>query len=498
MNLELLKSEEEQKRQFKSLTTCEDVASLLEVPYKKLTYYLYGLKEDKRYFHFQIPKKSGQLRDIYAPVNGLKIIQQKLNRILQFIYDPKPSAMGFILKRNIVLNAKIHSNKRFVLNLDLKDFFPSIHWWRIQGLFMSWPYNFNQDVAKVLAQICCYDKELPQGAPTSPIISNMICSKLDAALQRFSGELRCQYTRYGDDISFSTSLYKFPLQLAKVENSDGSRRITLGEELINIIEVQNTFKINYDKVRLQESRHRQSVTGLITNKFPNVKRKYIRQIRAMLHAWEIYGLRASEDEFHKKFSKCRLPCKNPPSFCDVLKGKIEFLGMVRGKDNPMYYFFMYKYNKLKEISEGVKREPMKTKFDAFISYASEDKKTFALNLANSLVRKGFNIWFDETEIKVGDSIRRKIDEGLTRSVFGIVVFSKAFFLKNWTQRELDGLVALEMHDGRRRILPIWYKIEKEDIIKFSPPLADISALAFPKLNLEQIVEQLSVKLKENK
>jgi len=498
MDLQLSKTEDELRAQFPTLTMGEDIATLLEIPYQKLTYYLHGLSEDKKYFDFQISKKSGEMRCISAPTTGLKIIQQKLNRVLQTVYQPKPSVTGFVLKRNIVINARAHSNRRFVLNLDLKDFFPSIHFGRVKGLFMAWPYNFNQEVARILAQICCHNGGLPQGAPTSPIVSNIICSKLDATLQRFAGELRCQYTRYGDDISFSTSLYKFPSQLAKAEICDGNRKIKLGEELVNIIEIQNNFRINYDKVRLQESSHRQSVTGLITNRFPNVKRKYVRQIRAMLHAWEVYGLTDAEAEFHKKFNKCRLPCKNPPSFKDVLKGKIEFLGMVRGKDNPMYYFFMYKYNKLNEISEGVKKEPMKTKYDAFISYASEDKKTFVLNLAKSLIRKGFNIWFDETEIKVGDSIRRKIDEGLMKSRFGIVIFSRAFFSKNWPQRELDGLVSLEMQDGLRRILPIWYKIEKEDIIKFSPPLADISALAFPKLNLEEIVEQLSVKLKENK
>lgn len=497
MDIKLKKTEEEMRAQFSSLRRGEDLASLLEISHQKLTYYLNGLEEEKKYFNFQIPKKSGLTRNIYAPNVGLKVIQQKLSSVLYSAYRPAFSVNGFVRKRNIVTNAKVHSNKKFVLNLDLQDFFPTIHFGRVMGMFMVWPYKLNRTVAIMLSQICCYKGELPQGAPTSPVISNMICAKLDTDLQRFAGKNRCQYTRYGDDLTFSTSLNRFPSRLAEWNISNGDKKIVLGNDLVEIIEKNNKFKINYSKVRLQKENHRQAVTGLITNRFPNVKRKYIRQIRAMLHAWEIYGLKLAEVEFHKKFNKCRLSVKKQPCFKAVLKGKIEFLGMVRGKDNPMYCSFMHKYNKLVTQSEGkVGVNIMKDKYDAFISYASEDKKTFVTKLARALIRKGFNVWFDDTEIKVGDSICNKIDQGLLKSKFAIVVFSKAFFEKNWPKRELEGLVSLEIADGKKRILPIWYKINKEDILKFSPPLTNICALVFPELTLEEIIKQLSVKLKQ--
>ncbi|MCK9614113.1 MAG: reverse transcriptase domain-containing protein [Candidatus Omnitrophica bacterium] len=497
IDLSLNRTEEELRESFFLLKTCDDLALLLEIPASKLTYYLYGLPEDKKYYNFTIPKKSGEQRVICAPINGLKIIQQKISQVLFCIYRPKSSVNGFVSSRNIVTNAKVHCNKKFVLNIDLENFFPSIHFGRIQGMFMAWPYNCNHEVAKTLAQICCCNKKLPQGAPTSPIISNMICSKMDSELQGLANNFRCRYTRYSDDLTFSTSSAKFPIELAKYTLLSGNKTLVVGGHLKEIIEKNNGFRINYRKIRLQEFNHRQSVTGIITNKFPNVKRKYVRQIRAMLHAWEKFGLKDAEREFRQKFAKCRCPAKQLPSFLEVLKGKIGFLGMVRGKDDPIYYFFNYKYkNLLRPTYLDKKGEIMQNRYDAFISYASEDKKNFVINLAKELIREGFDIWFDETAIKVGDSIRRKIDEGLTRSRFAIVIFSEAFFKKNWPQHELSGLVSLEMNDGRKRILPIWYKIDKEYIISISPPLADIHALTFPQQTIGQMVDELSKKLKD--
>jgi hypothetical protein len=116
-------------------------------------------------------------------------------------------------------------------------------------------------------------------------------------------------------------------------------------------------------------------------------------------------------------------------------------------------------------------EPDDIGYDAFISHASEDKVEFVRPLANTLGKMGFRVWYDEFELRTGDSLRQSIDQGLVNSRFGIVVLSPAFFAKNWTKYEMNGLVAREI-EGRNVILPIWHNITKEDILQISPSLAD--------------------------
>lgn len=124
-------------------------------------------------------------------------------------------------------------------------------------------------------------------------------------------------------------------------------------------------------------------------------------------------------------------------------------------------------------------------FDIFISHASEDKDELARPLAETLVSLGLAVWYDETQISVGDSLVRSIDGGLTRSRYGIVILSKSFITKPWPEYELRGLVARSM--GRsKNVLPIWYNITRDDILQFSPALADQAALQFPAHSIQQI------------
>lgn len=130
-------------------------------------------------------------------------------------------------------------------------------------------------------------------------------------------------------------------------------------------------------------------------------------------------------------------------------------------------------------------------YDAFISHASEDKENFVRPLAEALVAAGFNIWYDEMTLTVGDQLRRSIDRGLSASRYGIVVLSAAFFSKNWPQYELDGLVTREMTGGGKVILPIWHKVSKDEVIAYSPSLADKVAINSSFFSRGEIVEQLS-------
>jgi len=334
-SLLLYDSCEELSKKFEQLQSPRDIAKLLHVTYTDLIYYIYRKSEDSRYVTFKVPKKSGGFRTIHSSHKSLAIIQRKLSQVLYSIYHPRPSVHGFASKRSIVTNARAHIKKKFILNLDIRDFFDSINFGRVRGMFMAKPYKFNEKVATVLAQICCFKDKLPQGAPTSPIISNLICAKMDSELQRFAEKYSLFYTRYADDITFSINRDQLPHEVVACYKK-GLPNVILGEELRSIIE-KNGFEINDKKVRLAHRTQRQTVTGLIVNKSANVNRKYIRNLYATLHAWDKYGLEKAEETYLSKYAKkIVLPEKNKPDFIDSLRGKIEFIGSVRGKDDNMY------------------------------------------------------------------------------------------------------------------------------------------------------------------
>ncbi len=128
-------------------------------------------------------------------------------------------------------------------------------------------------------------------------------------------------------------------------------------------------------------------------------------------------------------------------------------------------------------------------YDVFISHASEDKDDIVRDLAEALRNNGFEVWYDEFELKIGDSLRKKIDYGLSNANYGIVIISPSFVKKNWTEYELNGMVAREMN-GHKVILPIWHKITKDEVLRFSPSLADKLALNTSIHTIDDIVENL--------
>jgi len=129
-------------------------------------------------------------------------------------------------------------------------------------------------------------------------------------------------------------------------------------------------------------------------------------------------------------------------------------------------------------------------YDVFISHATEDKEEIVRPLANALVAEGLRVWYDEFELRIGDSLRRKIDAGLAKSRFGVVVLSHAFFAKNWPQYELDGLVTREM-TGEQIILPLWHRMTKSEVIAKSPSLADKVARNTSDLTVEEIAAEIA-------
>jgi RNA-directed DNA polymerase len=315
--------------------------------YEELSRLIYP-DTNKLYRNFHIPKKNGNSRRIDAPKNNLKEIQKVILRELDKIYKPKNSAHGFIKERSIVTNASQHINKKFILNIDLKDFFNTISFARIRKLFIkTHSLTLESSTATVLAQLCCHNGMLPQGAPTSPIISNMICYKLDSELKALATKHRCTYTRYVDDITFSftQSRGRLPKDIVSLKKDN---QLFIGAVLRQIIK-NNGFGIQEDKSRITSREQRQEVTGLTVNDRVNVTREYIRQTASMLYAWKKFGLEKSEEKylstFHKKtiFEKHqrKIDEKKGEFFKRIVKGRINYIKMVRGDEDIIYRKLAY-------------------------------------------------------------------------------------------------------------------------------------------------------------
>jgi RNA-directed DNA polymerase len=325
---------------FRGLLTIDDLATLLELRVDQLRHYTYG--RGYRYRSFAIRKRSGRgSRDIREPSPGLKIVQLRLAQVLDTVASPRRPAHGFVATRSIATNALQHVGADWVLNVDLADFFPSINFGRVLGLFTR-VYRLPPNVSTVLARLCVFDNQLPQGAPTSPVISNMVAWRLDRDLERLASRYRCQYTRYADDMTFSRN-GQFPDALGFWDPAAAPRRVSrIGDMLESAIR-RNGFQVHPDKVRLSFRDERQLVTGLVVNRRVNVRRTFGRRIRAMLHAWGTYGEAAAEAEFFGRYdTKDRSP-HAVLSFRRVVKGHIDFLGMIRGLDDPLYRTLLLKY-----------------------------------------------------------------------------------------------------------------------------------------------------------
>ncbi len=240
----------------------------------------------KKYSQFEIPKSGGGIRKIKAPCPELKLLQSQLSRLLHDCFDElygpqkfrKSLSHGFRRSHSIVTNANTHRGQRYVFNIDLKDFFPSLNFGRVRGFFLtSKDFELEEAVATTLAQIACYENELPQGSPSSPVISNLIGNILDIRLVRMAKKAGCTYSRYADDITFSTRDKKFPALIAV---QDSTANWVPSVELTGSIK-RAGFEINENKISMQYWTNRQSVTGLVVNKKANIPANYYRQARAM-------------------------------------------------------------------------------------------------------------------------------------------------------------------------------------------------------------------------
>jgi RNA-directed DNA polymerase len=275
----------------KDAQSLSDLAPLLDFTPSGLAYVLYKTAPEKKYISFQIPKKSGGTRLIQAPQGALKVLQRNLADLLyncrselEAQHSRRPISHGFRKKPlSIFSNASVHKNRRYVLNLDLEDFFPTFNFGRVRGFFIkNQEFMVAEKVATVIAQIACHEGSLPQGSPCSPIIADMIAHILDVRLVQLAKVHKVTYSRYADDLTFSTSQKAFPAELAAREDVVGSEW-ELGAALINAIE-RCGFAINPAKTRVQVRTSRQVVTGLVVNTKVNISQDYYRKARSACNA----------------------------------------------------------------------------------------------------------------------------------------------------------------------------------------------------------------------
>lgn len=329
---DLTGSDDELRASFRALSTVRDVAQLLDVPFWQLSYAVHRSAPGTRYKQVQIPKKRGGTRALLVPNASLAILQRKLLRVLTTVYRPKACVHGFVQDRSTVTNAKPHVRRAWILNIDLEDFFATIHFGRVRGMFLANPYRLPESVATLLAQICCHQNQLPQGAPTSPIISNMICARLDGDLIALAKRHRLTYTRFADDLTLSSTMPRFPPEVATPSSPPPG--VVIGPELDQVIN-SNGFRINPKKCRLQGRHSHQEVTGITVSQMPNVRRSYMRRIRSMLHAWEKLGLDNAAAEFERITSKPQYSVDRTERFRNVVRGHIAYVSMVRGRGDGM-------------------------------------------------------------------------------------------------------------------------------------------------------------------
>lgn len=265
-----------------------DLAIKIGIKNRVLTWLLKKLyfKDMDLYHAWTISKNGGGQRMITAPKRELKSVQR---RILDQILSEIPyhdNAFGFIPGRNIVSNARHHLGKNVVVSMDIQDFFPSIKFPRVYGVLRK--IGFQKRVAGVITSLCTWEDALPQGAPTSPALSNLVAYRLDQKLSTYAGARSWSYTRYADDLTFSSNEKRAADHLVHV---------------VRKIVQEEGFQVNDKKTKIMRPHKRQWVTGLVANEEPNVIRWKYRQLRAAVHNAATLGL--TEAAKRQKLSRSR-------------------------------------------------------------------------------------------------------------------------------------------------------------------------------------------------
>lgn len=270
--------------------------------------YLRRISNAPRFFYrrFEIPKKNNMKRVIFEPLLNLKEIQKWILKEILDKCKPSRYAKAFVYQRSIKDNAYFHKDQEGVLKLDIVDFFGSIRDRKIFDLFFNLGYS--PAVSRMLTNICCLRSRLPQGAPTSPALSNLVSKRLDKRIFGFSKKMRIRYTRYADDMTFSGSLHPGTVIefIKKVLSAEGLR-------------------LNSKKTKFMEKHQRQEVTGVVTNQKLQISRSKRRELRKNMFYINKYGLSS-----HLQ----RINCQKP-NYLRHLLGKVEFAKFIDPENKEM-------------------------------------------------------------------------------------------------------------------------------------------------------------------
>ncbi|MBX2853821.1 MAG: TIR domain-containing protein, partial [Rhodobacteraceae bacterium] len=468
------------------LETANDVSKFLKISKPQLLFALYRASDEQKYDSWEIPKRSGGMRRIDSPRRVIRDGQKALLPYLEARQNAHPASHGFLSDRGIVTNADAHKGQRIVLNIDLANFFPSVNFGRVRGLLMKPPFEMGEAAATICAQLCTFRNGLPQGACTSPILSNFIATSLDRRLLRLARATRMRYSRYADDITFSTNAEAFPEQIVKVFSAapltdealeaamegpaskapkPAAPAPKIGPALERAL-TQCGFKVNPAKVRVQRRDERQTVTGLTVNQFPNVERRRIRRIRAMIHAWEKFGLqKAGHEHFHRYAPRQTSPGFDVArAFRNAVYGQLAFVKMVRGAEDPVF---------LKLCSKLTTLDPNPSKFirrmvfgaddyDVFISHAAEDKDAVARPVFEACERMGLKAFLDEAHIGWGENYTTKINAAMGSARCVLLIISSHSASKPWPLAEINTALSLEVI-GEKMAAPL--VVGKPDLSK---------------------------------
>lgn len=224
-----------------------------------------------RYSHFRIKKGNDQYRDLYAPNGLLKFVQRKIYHGILSLYPISPFASAYHRGADLYKNASPHCGKAFILKMDIVDFFSSISFQMVYNNVFNTHY-FPVAIGTMLTELCCRNHELPQGAPTSPAISNIVMKFFDDAMGEWCGKRNITFTRYCDDITFSGNENLYPAYMKAKSLLEHMR-----------------FEINEEKTKFISHNRRQKITGIVVNEFPQVPRDYRRSLRQELYFFHKYG-----------------------------------------------------------------------------------------------------------------------------------------------------------------------------------------------------------------
>ncbi len=270
----------------------------------------YLANTDNFYHFFNIPKKSGGYRKIDVPSLNLKMIQRWILENVVEKIAVSEKAYGFRKDRNIVDNARIHTSKKVVFNVDIKDFFPSIS--RKDIFYIFYDLGYTIEVSYIFSKLCTYKEYLPHGSPTSPYLANIRCLKLDFSLTELCKRMNADYSRYADDITIS---------------SNDKYKMNYNINVIKKIIENDGFCINKKKERIQYNNQMQEVTGLIVNDGIKVRRKFKKEIEKHIYYCKKFGVYSHLSRINKGHISF---------YKEHLYGKVYFVKMVEPEIGEKY------------------------------------------------------------------------------------------------------------------------------------------------------------------